>query len=169
MKLILLVAFGILVGLCLTKAAEGAPPPKQAAMAQSRDVPSKETLRKLIAGEWVVSVGPNPSSARITGNAIWNSSCWSRYKILAVRPGKMNKISAYVVEIELTSAGGPGDCGHSSKPGFSLALISADDVRSGNVTSMSWMNCSSKRDVDSALQYQDPRDSNVCSRFGMGR
>lgn len=164
MKLVLLVAAGIAVGGGLSSTTEGASPQKPKATTPSP--PSKEAIRKLLVGEWIDFVGPNPGSTRITANAIWNSSCWAHYRILGVRPAKMRERAAYTVEIETTSADGPPPCGHSSKPGFSLALVSADDVLSGDIESIDWMVCASKNDFYSALQYPDPRTSNAnCSTF----
>jgi hypothetical protein len=164
MKLVFLVAAGLVVGCGLSNTSEGASPQKQELTAPF--LPSKETIRKLIVGEWIDFVGPNPGSTRITADAIWNSSCWSHYRILGVRAAKMRETAAYAVEIETTSAGGPQPCGHSKVPGFSLALVSADDVRSGDIESIDWMVCASKKEFYSALQSPDPRASNaVCGTF----
>lgn len=160
MKLALLAAAGIALGASLPKTVQGAP-----RITQSVNVPPTETLRRLIVGEWVDS-GPSPSATRITRTTIWNSPCWERYKIIGVRPGRMNKIAAYIVEIEITSGGGASICSHDNQPGFSLALISANEVLSGDVESISWMMCPSKKEFDSVLKHQDPRDSNeACSTF----
>lgn len=107
MKLVISIAVGIVIGGSFPNASAGTPLQKQESTTKSFQIPSKEIVRELISGEWENNIGPNPSNMRITRNTIWNSQCWERYRILGVRPAKMNKADAYVVEIEVTSSGGP--------------------------------------------------------------
>lgn len=169
MKIILILAASALIGTSIPRIAVGAPPLNQEMTTKPTNVPSIKAVGTLIIGEWTDSIGPNPSSTRITENTFSRSPCWEHYKILGVQPAQLNEIAAYVVEIEITSAGGPQYCPQ-SKPTFRLAQISADEVLSGNVTTIWWMVCTSKKEFDSALQYPDPRKSNaVCGSFVSNR
>jgi hypothetical protein len=160
----LLTACGTLISAAFPQLAEAAPPLNQ--NATTLTVPSIEAAQAMIIGEWTNMIGPNPSTTRITRDTFWNSQCWSHYKILGIRPGKIKKTDAYVVELEFTSAGGPGQCGHSDDPSFSIALISADAAVSSEVTTIYWLDCSSEKDFQAALKYQDPRDFDAaCSSY----
>lgn len=137
-----------------------------AAQSTSGGVPSIQEIQRLIAGEWELSVGPNPHTVRITDDTVWNSNCWDRYKILDVRPGKIKEHDVFIILIELGPAGGPAECGHGDTPDYRLNLVSADDIRAGRLSGMYWIDCDSKKDIDEALKYPDPRDSDaVCSRY----
>jgi hypothetical protein len=83
---------------------------------------------------------------------------------------QIKKTDAYIIEIEFTSAGGPKECGHSDEPSFSIALISAEAAVSGKATGIYWLDCNSEKDMQAALRYEDPRESDVvCSRYSSGR
>ena len=169
MKMILLVAAGALIGAAFSQIAEGASSSNQSATTEIRDIPSIKAAQAMIMGDWDNS-GPNPSTTRITQNTLWNSRCWTHYKILDVRAGRTNKTTAYIVVVDFGSAGGPGECGHSNEPSFGIALIPADGLVSGKATTIYWLNCNSEKDIQAALQYQDPRDSNaVCSSYVSSR
>lgn len=166
MKMVLFLAAGILIGIASPRIAEGTPSSRQSVSTEIHNGPSIKAVQAMIMGEWNNMIGPNPSISRITKDTLWNSQCWSRYKILNVLPGKASKANAYIVEVEFKSSGGPGQCGHADEPSFSIALIPADSVVSGQATIVYWLNCNSAKDFQAALQYPDPRDSNaMCSRF----
>ena len=166
MKMVLLLAAGTLVGATSLQIAKGGPPSSQSAAAEIRYVPSMKAVQTMIMGNWGSAFGANPLTTRITQGTFWYSRCWSRYRILNVLPGKVSKADAYIVEVEFISSGGPGQCGHRGEPSFSIALIPADSVVSGQATTIYWLNCNSEKDFQAALQYQDPRDSSdMCSSY----
>ena len=166
MKIVLLFAASSLIGTASPQIAGRASPSNQSAAAEIRNVPSMKAVQTMIMGNWGSAFGANPLTTRITQDTFWYSQCWSRYRILNVLPGKVSKTDAYIVEVEFISSGGPGQCGHSDGPSFSIALIPADSVVSGQATTIYWLNCNSEKDFQAALQYQDPRNSSdMCSSY----
>jgi len=159
------------IGIAPLRVAYSAPSSTQNARSKIHNIPSIKVAQKMIMGEWEMS-GPIPSSEWITRHKIWNTQCWWSYKVLDVRTGKAARSDAYVVELASRSAGGPRGCGHaskSSKPVFYILLIPEDVVFAGKATMISWLECRSENHFWMALQHQDPRDSNFCSRFSSFR
>jgi hypothetical protein len=170
MKMLALLASVLVVSSAHSQMAGGYSSKGQSGATEIHQVPSIDAARAMIEGQWSSMFGRNPSTMKITRDTIWDSLCWSRFKLLGSRTGRANKTDAYVVELEFLAEGGPGECGQGNQPYFGIALIPVDGVVAGKATGIYWLICSSKRDFQVALRDPDPRDSNVmCSTYASAR
>ena len=121
---------------------------------------SKDLVAKLISGRWLVSLGPNPFTIKITAITISDNGCLQHYSVASLKSLEQEQQYEVILQTKM-------HCSHGRQGQTATKFwISHDQVRSRKITEMTWYECDS---LDEVARLKKRDGSATCSSYTLDR